>query len=211
MDYKKLTQLCKDTKEIFDHDILSTSHIDDHVVLVLNSEALPKVATILRDNHKFLFKVLLDVTAVDRPAEDKRFQVVYHLLSLKHNFRLRLKVCVQEDEPVPSIVGVYPAANWHEREVWDMYGVPFSNHPDLRRILTDYGFEGHPLRKDFPLTGYVEVRYDETQGKVIYEPVKLGQEFRRFDFESPWEGIQNLHQKFVDTSDDDQDGEKASA
>jgi NADH-quinone oxidoreductase subunit C len=135
-----------------------------------------------------LFEVLIDICGVDYPARSERFDVVYHLLSPRRNLRIRVKVTTDEDRPVPSLVDVFPAANWFEREAYDMYGILFSGHPDLRRILTDYGFEGYPLRKDFPLTGYVEVRYDDEQKRVVYEPVRLNQEFRSFDFESPWEG-----------------------
>jgi NADH-quinone oxidoreductase subunit C len=149
---------------------------------------LPKVMTYLRDDPSLLFKVLVDVTAVDRPGRSPRFDVVYHLLSMRNNLRVRVVARTDEETPVPSVCDIYSSANWFEREVWDMYGVMFSGHPDLRRILSDYGFEGHPLRKDFPLTGYVEVRYDDEQKRVVYEPVKLVQEFRRFDFMSPWEG-----------------------
>ena len=142
----------------------------------------------LRDSPNLLFRQLMDVCGVDYPSRSKRFEIVYQLLSLKYNLRMMVKVNAAENEVVPSVTEVYKAANWFEREVWDMYGVRFSNHPDLRRILTDYGFEGHPQRKDFPLTGYVELRYDNEQKKVVYEPVKLDQEFRSFDFLSPWEG-----------------------
>ncbi len=151
-----------------------------------------KVLTFLRDDQNCQFKILLDVTAVDFPERDERFEVVYHLLSLKHNQRVRVKLAADEETPVPSVTEVFNSANWLEREAWDMYGIYFSGHPDLRRLLTDYGFEGHPLRKDFPLTGYVEVRYDEDQKRVVYEPVKLSQEFRSFDFMSPWEGMLQL-------------------
>lgn len=150
--------------------------------------AIVRVLTFLRDDANCLFKQLMDIAGVDWPAEEQRFEVAYMLLSLKHNQRVRVKVFTDEDTPVPSVTGVFNAAAWPERECWDMYGVMFSEHPDLRRLLTDYGFEGHPLRKDFPLTGYVEVRYDDEQKRVVYEPVKLTQEFRTFDFLSPWEG-----------------------
>jgi NADH-quinone oxidoreductase subunit C len=143
----------------------------------------------LRDDSNCQFKLLVDVCGVDYPDEEERFEVVYNLLSLKHNHRIRVKLTTSEDEPVPSVSGVFSVANWFEREVWDMYGVFFADHPDLRRILTDYGFEGHPMRKDFPLTGYVEVRYDEDQKRVVYQPVRLPQDFRNFDFLSPWEGM----------------------
>ncbi|MGR3635170.1 MAG: NADH-quinone oxidoreductase subunit C [Shimia sp.] len=134
------------------------------------------------------FSTLVDVTAVDYPERAKRFDVVYHLLSMFRNQRVRLRIKVREDEMVPSITSVHPSANWFEREVFDMFGIIFSDHPDLRRLLTDYGFRGHPLRKDFPTTGYTEVRYDEVQKRVVYEPVQLTQDYRQFDFMSPWEG-----------------------
>jgi NADH-quinone oxidoreductase subunit C len=142
----------------------------------------------LRDDTRCMFTSLIDICGVDYPGREKRFDVVYHLLSLHLNHRIRLKVQTDADNPVPSAVNVFPAANWFEREAFDLYGILFSGHPDLRRLLTDYGFQGHPLRKDFPLTGFVEVRYSEEQKRVVYEPVKLPQEFRNFDFLSPWEG-----------------------
>jgi NADH-quinone oxidoreductase subunit C len=138
------------------------------------------------------FTTLIDITAIDWPARQRRFDVVYHFLSMHLNQRVRVKAEVREDEIIPSIISQFPSANWYEREVFDMYGVLFSGHPDLRRILTDYGFSGHPLRKDFPTTGYVEVRYDEEQKRVVYEPVSLIQEYRRFDFMSPWEGAEYI-------------------
>lgn len=148
--------------------------------------------TFLREDAEMRFSQLVDVCGVDYPDRPQRFEVVYNLLSLTKNLRVRVKLMVDEVTPVPSVVDVYPSANWFEREVWDMYGVFFSNHPDLRRILTDYGFDGHPQRKDFPLTGYVELRYDEDQKRVVYEPVKLTQAYRSFDFLSPWEGTEYL-------------------
>jgi NADH-quinone oxidoreductase subunit C len=137
-----------------------------------------------------LFINFVDLCGADYPAREQRFDVVYHLLSPKHNSRIRVKITTDEETPVPSIIEVFPAANWYEREAYDLYGILFSNHPDLRRILTDYGFDGHPLRKDFPLTGFVEVRYDDAEKRVVYEPVRLVQEFRNFDFLSPWEGTE---------------------
>ncbi len=142
----------------------------------------------LRNDPTCRFSTLVDVTAVDYPERSKRFDVVYHFLSMYQNQRVRLRVSVREDEMVPSIVPVHPSANWFEREVFDMFGIIFSDHPDLRRLLTDYGFRGHPLRKDFPTTGYTEVRYDEVEKRVVYEPVQLTQDYRQFDFMSPWEG-----------------------
>ncbi|MGL4445540.1 MAG: NADH-quinone oxidoreductase subunit C [Alsobacter sp.] len=144
--------------------------------------------TTLRDDPRLLFFNFIDLAGVDYPAREKRFDVVWHLLSPRHNHRVRVKVQTDEETPVPSTIGVFPASNWFEREAYDLYGILFSGHPDLRRILTDYGFEGHPLRKDFPLTGFVEVRYDDEQKRVVYEPVRLTQDFRQFDFLSPWEG-----------------------
>jgi NADH-quinone oxidoreductase subunit C len=150
--------------------------------------SLVRFTEFLRDDSNARFSTLVDITAVDHPERDSRFDVVYHFLSMYRNHRIRLKVAVREDEMVPSIIAVHPSANWFEREVFDMFGILFSGHPDLRRILTDYGFRGHPLRKDFPTTGYTEVRYDEAQKRVVYEPVRLVQEYRQFDFMSPWEG-----------------------
>ena len=147
-----------------------------------------KVVKFLRDDERCQFWCIIDITAVDWPERERRFDVVYHFLSPKQNQRIRVKVEIDEGTPVPSIIEVFPGANWFEREAYDLYGIAFTGHPDMRRLLTDYGFEGHPLRKDFPLTGFVEVRYDDEQKRVIYEPVRLTQEFRNFDFLSPWEG-----------------------
>ncbi len=158
------------------------------LTLVTTGEAVVELLTFLRDDPKCGFVNMIDVCGVDYPARAKRFDVVYHLLSPKQNLRIRVKLATAEDEPVPSIFPVFPGADWFEREAWDMYGILFTGHPDLRRILTDYGFEGHPLRKDFPTTGFVEVRYDDSVKRVVYEPVELRQEFRSFDFLSPWEG-----------------------
>ena len=147
-----------------------------------------KVVRFLRDDERCQFISFIDITAVDWPARELRFDVVYHFLSPKLNRRIRVKIEVGEDASVPSIINEFPGADWFEREVYDLYGVLFTGHPDMRRLLTDYGFEGHPLRKDFPLTGFVEVRYDDAEKRVVYEPVRLNQEFRNFDFLSPWEG-----------------------
>ncbi|KAE9629668.1 NADH-quinone oxidoreductase subunit C [Parasedimentitalea maritima] len=146
----------------------------------------------LKTDQTCKFSSLVDITGVDYPERAKRFDVVYHFLSMYQNHRIRLRVSVREDEMVPSIVDIHPSANWFEREVYDMFGILFTGHPDLRRILTDYGFRGHPLRKDFPTTGYTEVRYDEAQKRVVYEPVSLVQEYRQFDFMSPWEGAEYI-------------------
>lgn len=148
------------------------------------------VMCFLRDDGRCQFWNLIDITAVDWPGRERRFDVVYHLLSPKHNVRVRVKIEVDEGVPVDSIIGVYPGVDWFEREAFDLYGVVFAGHPDMRRLLTDYGFDGHPLRKDFPLTGFVEVRYDDELKRVVYAPVQLTQEFRNFDFLSPWEGTE---------------------
>lgn len=150
---------------------------------------LPRAVLFLRDNARCLFKQLIDICGVDYPQRFDRFDVVYHLLSLRHNHRVRVITSTDESTPVPSITDLFSSANWWEREVWDMFGIPFHGHPDLRRILTDYNFDGHPLRKDFPLSGHVEVRYDKEKKSIVYEPVKLEQNFRSFDFLSPWEGM----------------------
>jgi len=160
------------------------------LTLAARAEDIVKVVTLLRDDPRYQFSCVIDVTAVDWPAREQRFDVVYHLLSPKKNRRVRIKVEVDEKTPVPSIISVFPGADWFERETYDLYGVLFTGHPDMRRILTDYGFEGHPLRKDFPLTGFVEVRWDDEQKRVVYDPVRLAQEFRNFDFLSPWEGAE---------------------
>ncbi|WHO79425.1 NADH-quinone oxidoreductase subunit C [Rhizobium leguminosarum] len=160
------------------------------LTLTTTGENLVALLTFLRDDAKCGFVNLIDICGVDWPQRELRFDVVYHLLSPKKNLRIRVKVATDEDTPVPSACPVYPGADWFERETWDMYGVLFTGHPDLRRILTDYGFEGHPLRKDFPTTGFVEVRYDDAAKRVVYEPVELKQEFRNFDFMSPWEGTE---------------------
>ncbi len=158
------------------------------LTLTVTLASLPALVRFLKSDETCKFSSLVDITAVDYPARRARFDVVYHFLSMYRNQRIRLKAAVRDDEMVPSIVAEHPSANWFEREVFDMFGILFSGHPDLRRILTDYGFRGHPLRKDFPTTGYVEVRYDEAAKRVVYEPVKLVQDYRQFDFMSPWEG-----------------------
>ena len=169
-------------------EVLQTELALDELAIDVKRDAIVKVLTFLRDDVNCQFKQLLDVCGVDYPEREYRFDVVYHLLSLTHNNRIRVKVQTDEATPVPSVTGLFACANWWERETWDLFGIYFSGHPDLRRILTDYGFEGHPLRKDFPMTGFVEVRYDDEQKRVVYEPVKLPQEMRSFDFLSPWEG-----------------------
>lgn len=160
----------------------------DELTLSVARDSIVDVITHLRDAADCLYVNLTDICGVDYPQRIERFDVVYHLLSPRHNRRIRVKVQTDETTPVPSIVSVFPSANWFEREAYDLVGILFSGHPDLRRLLTDYGFEGHPLRKDFPMSGYVEVRWDDAQKRVVTEPVKLTQEFRQFDFLSPWEG-----------------------
>jgi NADH-quinone oxidoreductase subunit C len=187
-----LTQTCAHIAQMLAGDVTATDIARGEMTVTVKRDAIVKALTFMRDAQACQFTQLVDICGVDYPEREERFEVVYHLLSMNKNLRVRVKVNVGEDMPVPSVVGVFPCADWLEREVWDMYGVFFSGHPDLRRILTDYGFDGHPLRKDFPLTGYVEMRYDEDQKRVIYEPVKLAQDFRSFDFLSPWEGIQRL-------------------
>ena len=169
--------------------VTETEQRNGQLILHARRDEILRVLTYLRDDSNCQFKVLVDLCGADYPDRPERFDVVYNLLSMTHNQRIRVKVTTDEEAPVPSVVSVFSTAGWFEREAWDLYGVFFSDHPDLRRLLTDYGFEGHPLRKDFPLTGYVEVRYDDEQKRVIYEPVKLVQDFRTFDFMSPWEGM----------------------
>lgn len=159
------------------------------LTLDVSRQDVLKVLAFLRDDAACLFKLLIDISGTDYPERVERFDVVYHLLSIKLNQRIRVKITTDAEHPVPSSVSLFSSAGWYEREAWDLLGIYFENHPDLRRILTDYGFSGHPLRKDFPLTGYVEVRYDDEQKRVVYEKVKLTQEFRTFDFMSPWEGM----------------------
>ena len=165
----------------------------EQLFIEIDAENLISVILFLKTNEKCKFKQLVDITAVDYPRRDKRFKIVYLLLSHEKNLRIIINVHIEEKTNVPSIVKIFPAANWMEREVFDMYGIIFKEHPDLRRILTDYGFEGYPLRKDFPLTGHTEVRYSEEKKKVISEPVKLDQKYRDFDFESPWEGTKYIN------------------
>ena len=170
--------------------VTATSIQINELMLQVEAAQVVKVMTFLRDDANCQFRVLIDICGVDYPERGRRFDVVYNLLSLTHNQRIRVKVQTDEDTPVPSVNAVFAAAGWFEREAWDMYGIMFTGHPDLRRLLTDYGFDGYPLRKDFPLSGFVEVRYDDAEKRVVYEPVKLTQEFRKFDFLSPWEGAE---------------------
>ena len=176
--------------EKLDADIEESVIAYGELTLTVKAADIVDVMTFLRNDVQCQFVSFIDAAGVDYPQRRKRFDVVYHLLSPRQNLRIRVKLSTDEDTPVPSITSVYPGADWFEREAYDMYGILFSGHPDLRRLLTDYGFEGHPLRKDFPLTGFVEVRYDDEQKRVVYEPVELKQEFRNFDFLSPWEGTE---------------------
>lgn len=187
-----LQEIAAKLAETFGDDYLSHQLWQEELTLVIQRESITKVLTYLRDHGDYLFKQLIDLCGVDYLEREQRFEVVYHLLSVKYNRRLRLKVHTDENSPVPSATAVYSAANWWEREAWDLFGIHFEGHPDLRRLLTDYGFKGHPLRKDFPLTGYVEVRYDDERKRVVYEDVQLPQAHRNFDFLSPWEGITPL-------------------
>ncbi|MFP6705112.1 MAG: NADH-quinone oxidoreductase subunit C [Alphaproteobacteria bacterium] len=187
-DRDALQELGQHIGSVLADQVVSTSVELDELIILARADQIVKILTFLRDDPLCLFKVLVDICGADYPERPKRFDVVYNLLSLVHNQRIRIKVKGDSLTPIPSVTGVYNSANWFEREAWDMYGIMFSDHPDLRRLLTDYGFEGHPLRKDFPLTGFVEVRYDDARKRVVYDPVKLPQEFRNFDFLSPWEG-----------------------
>ncbi|MEL7415864.1 MAG: NADH-quinone oxidoreductase subunit C [Pseudomonadota bacterium] len=165
---------------------------NDELTVTVTPASIASFVSFLKEDAASQFTTLVDITAVDYPERERRFEVVYHFLSMTQNQRIRVKAAVREREILPSITGIHPSANWFEREVFDMYGVMFSGHPDLRRILTDYGFRGHPLRKDFPTTGYTEVRYSEEEKRVVYEPVKLTQDYRQFDFMSPWEGAEYI-------------------
>ena len=176
--------------DVVDKMVVSCALVRGEIELRVNPADVPQVLTLLRGDRQSAFTQLIDLTAVDYPERESRFDVVYLLLSMDNNMRMRLVAAVAAGQAVPSVTGLFMAANWAEREVWDMFGIFFAGHPDLRRLLTDYGFEGHPLRKDFPLTGHVEVRYDDNQRRVVNEPVHLVQEFRDFDFLSPWEGMQ---------------------
>ena len=169
--------------------ILGASVAKGELMISVRTDALAEVIAFLRDDSQCLFTQLVDICGVDYPERERRFEVVYNMLSMKYNQRIRVKVAADEATLVPSVVEIFPSAGWYEREVWDMYGVAFAGNPDLRRILTDYGFDGHPLRKDFPLTGFSELRYDDEAKRVAYAPVSLTQDFRSFDFLSPWEGM----------------------
>ena len=187
--YSNLKSLVESNKEL---KITNIELIHDNLILTCDRESLIQNIDTLKRNVEFKFRQLIDILGIDYPQKDKRFEVVYLFLSHEKNFRISLKIHIDESEIVPTLTGIFPSANWQEREVFDMYGIKFADHPDLRRILTDYEFEGYPLRKDFPLTGHKEVRYSAEHQKVIYEPVKLAQDYRDFDFESPWEGSEYI-------------------
>lgn len=187
-DIDSLVQLAEHIKLRRSNEVLDAKVENDELTVISTVSGVIDLIDFLRSDSSCRFSSLVDITAVDYPARAQRFDVVWHFLSMYQNQRIRVKVAIREDEIVPSLVRVHKSANWFEREIFDMFGILFSGHPDLRRILTDYGFRGHPLRKDFPTTGYVEVRYDEAEKRVVYEPVSLTQEYRQFDFLSPWEG-----------------------
>ena len=183
-----LSELAEAVEAGLSGSLLDTKFAFGELTITVKREDIISVLRFLRDDSQTQFWNIIDICGVDYPGRNERFELVYHLLSPRLNARIRVKLSTDEQTPIASVTGIYPGANWFEREAWDMYGILFTGHPDLRRLLTDYGFEGHPLRKDFPLTGYVEVRYDDEVKRVVYEPVTLRQEFRDFDFESPWEG-----------------------
>ncbi len=204
-----LREVGEHLQEALPQAVLATDEDRNELIIRSDSAHILRLLSHLRDDQSCQFTCLVDITAVDWPEEEQRFEIVYNLLSVKQNLRIRVTLRTDEETPVPSAVSVFNSANWLEREVWDLYGVFFDKHPDLRRILTDYGFEGHPLRKDFPLTGYVEVRYDEEQKRVIYEPVSMVQEFRTFDFQSPWEGMLNAKDNALLPGDEKAENGKA--
>lgn len=196
-----LTSLGEHIAGALENAVIDWSVTHGELSVSIHDDRIEDVIRFLRDDAACKFTTMIDLCGVDYPQRAERFEVVYHLLSMQLNHRIRVKLFVDEDTPVASIAGIFPVADWFEREAFDMYGIVFSGHPDLRRLLTDYGFEGYPLRKDFPLTGYVEVRWDEEQKRVVYEPVELVQEFRDFDFMSPWEGA-----KYVIPGDEKAEG-----
>ena len=198
----KLKELEKLVNSELTSKIKKTSIAFSELLIETSEEELVNVILFLKSNDKLKFRQLIDIAGVDYPEEEKRFKLVYLLLSHEKNIRIKISINFEIEKKIPTITKVYPSANWMEREVFDMYGIEFTDHPDLRRILTDYNFEGHPLRKDFPLTGFNEVRYSEKEKKVIYEPVKLEQNYRDFDFESPWEGTQYIKESSKKNNDD---------
>ncbi len=192
MSDDSILDLAEHIQESLEGFVARFEFVKGELTLYAGRDHVLKVLKFLRDDPECQFRQLVDICGADYPERAERFEVVYHMLSLSQNNRVRVKISATEDVPVPSATALFSSANWYEREVWDMYGVYFTGHPDLRRILTDYGFEGHPQRKDFPLTGYVEVRYDEERKRVVYEPVQLTQDFRKFEFMSPWEAMTDV-------------------
>ena len=192
MDEKALQELAAHIEMKRSDDVVSTDIAFGELTITITSQSVAGFVEFLRDDPNCMFSSLVDITAIDWPERPERFDMVWQFLSMYRNQRIRVKAAIREETMVPSLINVHPCADWFEREVFDMFGILFSGHPDLRRILTDYGFRGHPLRKDFPTTGYVEVRYDEVLKRVVYEPVKLTQEYRQFDFLSPWEGAKYI-------------------
>jgi len=188
---KRFNILIGSLKENLSEDLVSSSINFNYVNIFVKKESIKKVLLYLRDHPEYRFSQLVNLCGVDYlVSKKKRFEVVYHLLSLKWNGRISVKICVNDGDYIPTVTSIYSSAGWYEREVWDLFGINFQGHPDLRRLLTDYGFEGHPLRKDFPLSGYVEPRYDENEKEIVYAPVKLPQAYRKFDFLSPWENLE---------------------
>ena len=205
-DLQEIESVAESIRDGMGAIVTDLSIVGDKLVAIVDREDIAKLLVFLRDDVNCQFKQLMDICGVDYPERPKRFEVVYNLLSLVHNNRVTVKVMLDDNSSIPSVSKVFSSADWWEREIWDLFGIFFSGHPDLRRILTDYGFDGHPLRKDFPLTGYVEVRYDDAQKRVVYEPVKLTQEYRDFDFLSPWEGMNINKDEIIQDVPDPKDG-----
>ena len=205
-DLQEIESVAESIRDGIGAIVKDLSIVKDQLVAIVEKEDIAKLLVFLRDDVNCQFKQLMDICGVDYPERPQRFEVVYNLLSLVHNNRVTVKVMLDDNSSIPSVSKVFSSADWWEREIWDLFGIFFSGHPDLRRILTDYGFDGHPLRKDFPLTGYVEVRYDDAQKRVVYEPVKLTQEYRDFDFLSPWEGMNINKDEIIKDIPDPKDG-----
>ncbi len=205
-DLQEIESVAESIRDGMGAIVTDLSIVGDQLVAIVDREDIAKLLVFLRDDVNCQFKQLMDICGVDYPERPQRFEVVYNLLSLVHNNRVTVKVMLDDNSSIPSVSKVFSSADWWEREIWDLFGIFFSGHPDLRRILTDYGFDGHPLRKDFPLTGYVEVRYDDAQKRVVYEPVKLTQEYRDFDFLSPWEGMNINKDEIIQDVPDPKDG-----
>ena len=205
-DLQEIESVAESIRDGIGAIVKDLSIVGDQLVAIVEKEDIAKLLIFLRDDVNCQFNQLMDICGVDYPERPKRFEVVYNLLSLVHNNRVTVKVMLDDNSSIPSVSKVFSSADWWEREIWDLFGIFFSGHPDLRRILTDYGFDGHPLRKDFPLTGYVEVRYDDAQKRVVYEPVKLTQEYRDFDFLSPWEGMNINKDEIIKDIPDPKDG-----